>query len=245
MSQFGDLEAVLQRAEAAGVGYIINAAFDLESSKKSVELAQKHQNLFACAGIHPHKAAELDGKTLKELSLLLKNKKTLAVGETGLDFYNNDVPQAVQTKAFVEHIKLSRDSALPLVLHGRSAPDKMLEVLASEAKGQRAVFHCFSQDAAYAKRVLDLGYLISFTGVITFKNAHNLREVVKAVPLEKMMIETDCPYLAPQKFRGQRNEPAYVRYVAEMIAEIKKLNLEEVESKTTETAVNFFGIEIP
>ncbi len=242
MSQFGDLEEVLKRAKEAGVEYIINAAFDLESSKKSLELAGRYPNIFACAGIHPHNAGELDESSLSELSALLKNKKTLAVGETGLDFYNNEVPEAVQTKAFVKQIEISRDSGLPLVLHGRSAPDKMLEVLNSEAKGQKAVFHCFSQDSAYAKKVLDLGYYISFTGVITFKNAHSMREVVKTVPLERMMIETDCPYLAPQKFRGQRNEPAYVRYVAEMIAEVKKINKEEVEAKTTETAIEFFGI---
>ena len=215
--------------------------FDLESSK-SLELAGRYPNIFACAGIHPHNAGELDESSLNELSALLKNKRTLAVGETGLDFYNNEVPEAVQTKAFVKQIELSRDRGLPLVLHGRSAPDKMLEVLNSVAKGQKAVFHCFSEDAAYAKKVLDLGYYISFTGVITFKNAHSMREVVKTVPLERMMIETDCPYLAPQKFRGQRNEPAYVRYVAEMIAEVKKINKEEVEAKTTETAIEFFGI---
>ncbi|MEK7376044.1 MAG: TatD family hydrolase, partial [Candidatus Margulisiibacteriota bacterium] len=137
---------------------------------------------------------------------------------------------------------LSKAYNLPLVLHGRNAQDQMLDILKSEAPGQKGVFHCFSEDTEYAKRVFDLGYLISFTGVITFKNAHMLREVVKYAPLDKIMIETDCPYLAPQKFRGRRNEPSYVACVAEKIAEIKNISIEEVAARTTETAMKFFGI---
>ena len=242
MPQFGDLDNVIARAKDSGVGCIINASFDLDSSKKSVELSNKYENMYACVGIHPHNAAEMNDAAIKELKLLIKDKKVIAVGETGLDYYNNEVPEDVQKKAFLEHIKLSKQYGLPLVLHGRNAPDQMLDILKREATGRKAVFHCFSEDTDYAKKVIDLGFLISFTAVITFKNAAMLREVVKYAPLEKIMIETDCPYLAPQKYRGQRNEPAYVACVAEKIAEIKGISIEEVAEKTTETALSFFGI---
>ena len=244
MPQFSDLENVISRAKDAGVEYIINASFDMDSSKKSVELATRHENMYACVGIHPHNAAEMDYAATEQLKEFLKIRKVLAVGETGLDYHNNEIPKEIQKKAFLEHIKLAKQCGLPLVLHGRNAPDHMLDVLKSEAAGHGAVFHCFSEDTSYAKKVFDLGYFISFTGVITFKNAYMLREVVKYAPIEKIMIETDCPYLAPQKYRGQRNEPSYVKCVAEKIAEIKGISIEEVESKTTETAIKFFGIGI-
>jgi TatD DNase family protein len=180
---------------------------------------------------------------LEIIAGLCANKKVVAVGETGLDYFENPIPKEVQKKAFALHIRLAVEKKLPLILHGRNADTDMLEVLAKEGRGLvKGVFHCFSGDAAYARQVLDAGFMVSFTGVITFKNAHAVRETVKSVPLERMMIETDCPYLAPQAFRGKRNEPSYVVHVAEKIAELKQLSFDEVAEKTSANAVKFFSL---
>lgn len=243
MPEYSDLQQVLQRASEAGVKTIINASFDEDSSRRSAELAAQYANIYASAGIHPHHADLTDEKLLKTIRGLCDGKKVVAIGETGLDYFENPVPSEAQKKAFAMHIALAAEKKLPLILHGRSADADMLDVLAKEGRGiVKGVFHCFSGDPAYAKQVLDAGFMISFTGVITFKNAHIARETVKYVPLDRMMVETDCPYLAPQILRGKRNEPAYVVHTAEKIAELKKISFEEVAEKTSANAVRFFSL---
>lgn len=241
MQQFNDLPEVLKRAHDCRVGTIINASFDIDSSIGSIELAKKYGNIFASVGIHPHHADTVDEKTIEELESLSDNKKVVAIGETGLDYFENPVPKDVQKKAFSMHIKLAIKKGMPLILHGRDADDDMLEVLKRE-NAEKGVFHCFSGDADYARRVIDAGFMISFTGIITFKNADKAREALKTTPLDKIMIETDCPYLAPQIYRGKRNEPSYIKFVAEKIAEIKRLSTEEVEEATSRNATLFFGL---
>lgn len=241
MSEFSDLTEVLERASAAGVSTIINASFDEESSQKSAELARNHENIYASAGIHPHHADRLDDDVMSTIALICDDKKVVAVGETGLDYFENPVPKEVQKAAFARHIGMAAEKGLPLILHGRDADADMLEVLSQEGRGRvKGVFHCFSGDPDYAKKVLDAGFMISFTGVITFKNAHIARETVKYVPMDRMMIETDCPYLAPQAVRGKRNEPANIVQIADKISELKNISFEETARITSSNAADFF-----
>ena len=257
MQEFGDLPAVIERAKNAGVGVIINASFDLDSSKKAVELALAYENMYAAVGIHPHHADSMDDSAIKELKSLAKGPKVVAIGETGLDYFENPVTKEVQRRAYEKHLEIASELGLPLIFHGRNAGEDMLDSIKSKVPacrqarqsskskdGINGVFHCFSEDIEYARRVLDLGFYISFTGIITFKNADRMREVVRFVPLERIMVETDCPYLAPQVYRGQRNEPAYARIVAEKVAEIKGVSFEEVEKMTTDNARTLFKLPV-
>jgi TatD DNase family protein len=180
---------------------------------------------------------------MRTIALICDEKKVVAVGETGLDYFENPVPKEVQKAAFARHIGMAAEKGLPLILHGRDADADMLEVLSQEGRGRvKGVFHCFSGDPSYAKKVLDAGFMISFTGVITFKNAHTARETVKYVPMDRMMIETDCPYLAPQMMRGKRNEPANIVHIADKISELKSVPFEETAKITSSNAVAFFSL---
>ena len=249
MEQYTDLDEVIKRASENGVLKIINASFDIASSEKGAELSGKYENLFFAAGIHPHHAETADEEGMKKIRALAACPKAVAIGETGLDHYENPVPKEVQRRAFEAHLSLAAELGLPVILHGRDAGEEMLDVIKAtglrpETKGGlKGVFHCFSEDEDYARKVFDLGFLVSFTAIITFKNASKMREVVKYVPLDRMMLETDCPYLAPQIFRGSRNEPSYVRFVAEKLAEIKGIPVAEVEKATTANAEGLFKLK--
>ncbi len=241
MPDFNDLEEVLSRAKSSDIKYIINASFDMDSSIKSVDLAKKHKNIFAAIGIHPHHANALNEDAKKVLNKLCNDVEVVAIGETGLDYFQNPIRKDVQKESFLFHLDLAKKNDLPIILHGRSAEEDMLEILKDE--NVRGVFHCFSSDKNYAKKVLDMGFFISFTAIITFKNAEELREVVRFVPLDFIMLETDCPYLAPQIYRGKRNEPSYLIHTANKIAEIKKTPMEAVAEITTKNAIKFFSLK--
>ena len=193
--------------------------------------------------MHPHDAKDVGGEELRELAALTSNAKVIAVGETGLDYYYNHSPHDVQRRVFTHFIHMARDTGLPLVVHERDAARETAELLRSEG-GQdlRGVIHCFTGDYDAASAYLDLGFYLSFTGIITFKNAGPLREVVRNVALERMLVETDSPFLTPVPHRGKRNEPAYVRFVAETIAEVKGVVLEEVAETTTRNVQDLFKI---
>ncbi len=243
MPEFPDIEQTAESALNSSVSKIINVGFDLDSSRGSVRLSAKFPMMYSCVGIHPHHACDLNEEAIEELRAMLSDPKTVAVGETGLDYYRSETPADRQKDAFRKHIRLAKSSGKPLVIHGRQSSEDTLSILTEgDSEGVKAVFHCFSEGKGFAAKVLNKGFMISFTGVITFKNAHESREVVKYVPLESMMLETDCPYLAPQVFRGKRNEPAYLRFIAEKVAELKGKTLEEVSSVTTSNAERFFGI---
>ncbi|MCX5749521.1 MAG: TatD family hydrolase [Candidatus Saganbacteria bacterium] len=243
MDEFTDLPEVLKRAKDNGVTKIINASFDLESSKKSVSLAKEHDMIFASVGIHPHHADFVDDASINGLRELAANNKVVAIGETGLDYFENPVPKEVQKKAFARHIELAKELGLPLIFHGRDADGDMIEIIKEHGQGRiKGVFHCFSSDREFAAKVLEMGLMVSFTAVITFKNAHNVRTVAGYVPLESIMLETDCPYLAPQAMRGKRNEPSYVRSVAEKLAEIKNIPVEIIAERTSRNAEAFFKL---
>ena len=241
----GETAAVIQRAAEAGVEQIIvvGGAGDMSSNIAAVTLAESCANLYATVGMHPHDAKDVGEAELQELKKLAAHPKVIAVGETGLDYYYNHSPREVQRRVFAQFIGLAKETGLPLVVHERDAAIEAAGLLRSEDAGKiRGVIHCFTGDYEAACGYLDLGFYLSFTGIITFKNAEPLRDVVRRVPLDKMFVETDSPYLTPVPHRGKRNEPAYVRFVAETIAEVKGVELAEVARVTSANVKKLFRI---
>jgi TatD DNase family protein len=241
----GELEAVIERARGAGVEKIIavGGAGDMSSNTDAIALADSFPDIYATVGMHPHDAKDVGTEELRALSELTAHPKVVAVGETGLDYYYNHSPQDMQRRVFSQFIRIARQTGLPIVVHERDATKDAAELLRSEGAGElRGVIHCFTGNYEAACAYLDLGFYLSFTGILTFKNAERLRDVVRKVPLEHMLIETDSPFLTPVPHRGKRNEPAYVRFVAETIANIKKIDLQEVARVTTENVSSLFRI---
>ena len=237
-----DRDAVLQRAKDAGIGYIVNIGSSLQGSKKSLELAQQYGCIFAAAGIHPHEADSFDDHTLQEIKELLKQPKVVAVGEIGLDYFKNYSRQENQKTVFKSLINLAQEFNLPLVIHTRQAQDDTLKLL-KKAGAAKAVVHCFSGDEVFLKECLSLGFFISFTCNITYKKCDRLRDIVEIAPLERLLLETDAPFLPPEGMRGKRNEPAAVLKLAEEIAGIKQISPEEVARITTQNAKTFFNFK--
>jgi TatD DNase family protein len=239
-----DIVEVIQRARGAGVEQIIvvGGTGDLSSNRAALELTKSFSGLFATVGMHPHDAKNITEQEFEQLGQLAQSPGVVAVGETGLDFYYDHSPRKTQIELFCRFIQMARDRALPLVVHVRDAFREAAGLLRAHGQGVRGVIHCFTGDFAAAREFLDLGFYLSFSGIITFKTAEALREVVREVPLERVMIETDSPYLAPVPHRGKRNEPAFVRFVAETVAEIRGISLEEVARATTQNAQNLFKI---
>jgi TatD DNase family protein len=241
----GEVDRIIARAREAGIDKIITVggAGEMSSNKDAVALADLYANVYATVGMHPHDAKDVGTDELRELHHLTFHPKVIAVGETGLDYYYNHSPHDVQRRVFTHFIHMARDTGLPLVVHERDAAQEAAELLRSEGGGDlRGVIHCFTGDYDAASVYLDLGFYLSFSGIITFKNAGPLREVVRKAALERMLVETDSPYLTPVPHRGKRNEPAYVRFVAETIAEIKGLPLKEVAQRTTRNVQDLFKI---
>jgi len=238
------------------VKFIINVGSSLEGSKKSLEYSRLYNNVFASVGVHPHDAEDFKDKDLAALESLVKgdgisnnnrNKKIVAIGETGFDYFRNLSPKKDQEKAFISQIEIALKYNLPLIVHDRDAHADILKILGSyssdKSKNLKAVVHCFSGDTGFALKCLELGLFISFTGVITFPNAKSLVETVKEVPIDKIFIETDAPFLAPQEKRGQENYPGFVKYVAYKIAELKNISVAEVAAITSKNAERFFSLK--
>jgi TatD DNase family protein len=241
----GEAEAVIERARDAGVEKIIavGGAGDMSSNTEAVALADSFPNIYATVGMHPHDAKDVGADELRALRELTSHAKVIAVGETGLDYYYNHSPHEVQRRVFIQFIRMARETGLPIVVHERDAAQETAELLRNEgARELHGVIHCFTGNYEAACDYLDLGFYLSFTGIITFKNAEPLRQVVRQVPLEKMFVETDSPFLTPVPHRGKRNEPAYVRLVAETVASVKNISLEDVARVTTENVQNLFKI---
>jgi TatD DNase family protein len=237
----GRLEKVLARAAEAGVGHVITIGISYETARKALEIAARFPDVSAAAGIHPNEAAAHFGE-FEALARLFETEALVGVGETGLDFYRNRTPAAVQEESFRAHIELALARDLPLVIHVRDAYEEALRVLDASRKMPRGVFHCYSGTAEFAREAVARGFFISVAGQVTFKNADALRAAVATVPLERLLVETDCPYLAPAPHRGKDNEPAYVRFTAERIAEVMGVPFEEVARATTANARRLFGI---
>jgi TatD DNase family protein len=241
----GEVEAVIARARAAGVDTIIavGGAGDMSSNSEALALAARFENVYATVGMHPHDAKDVGADELKTLKELASGPKVVAVGETGLDYYYNHSPHDVQRRVFAQFIQMACDTQLPIVVHERDAALQVADLLRSEGAGKlRGVIHCFTGNYDAACAYLDLGFYLSFTGIITFKNAEPLRKVMRQVPLERIFVETDSPFLTPVPHRGKRNEPAYVRFVAETIAKVKGVELAEVARQTTANVKALFRI---
>jgi len=237
-----DLPAVIQRAKQANLEAIINIALDDKSIERSLKLSEQYPNyIYTAVGVHPHEAKDWSQKDAEKIRKLAQEKKIIAVGEMGLDYYYEHSSKEQQKKAFRESLRLAQELNLPAIIHIRDAAKEAMMIIHEENQGNlKGVLHCFGGDMNLAKEALDIGLLISFTGIATFPKATNVKEAVKQIPLDSIMIETDCPFLAPVPYRGQRNEPAYVVRVAETIAEIKGLTTEEAALQTTKTAKEFF-----
>ena len=234
-----DLEEVLDRARKNNVKKIICVGVDLESSLKSLELAEKYDMIYATAGYHPHESKDAPKSYLKELEEILSHKKMLALGEIGLDFHYNHSDKKTQIKIFKEQLELSKSLKIPNVVHSRNADYEILSCI-KETKSSSGVIHCYASDIIFAKQLFETGYIISFTGLVTF--ADNLKEVVKKIPINKFMLETDSPYLTPLPYRGKRNEPAMIKNIAQAISKIRNEDISIIALETTKTARKFFGI---
>ncbi len=238
-----DLEQVIQRAEESDVGYIFTVGTEKKDWRRTLEITNSHPSIYAILGVHPHNAKEIDGETYPTLRELFRHEKVKAYGEIGLDFFRNLSPRDVQLRRFREQIGLARELRFPIVVHDREAHQETLEILKSEkAEECGGIIHCFSGDYEMAKACLEMGFYISIPGSITFKNAERFREIVKRLPLESLLVETDAPFLTPEPFRGKRNEPSYVRYTAQKVAEIKKVSFEKVAEVTTENALRVYRL---
>lgn len=244
MSDFdADRQRVLERAQTSGIEHIITVGYDLISSKKALQIAQSIPNVSAAVGIHPHDAKIATEPVCEEIKQLAKESGAVAIGEIGLDYYRNLSPREVQREAFLRQIQIANELKLPIVVHIRDAYPDALQILKDEkASLQGGVIHCFSGDSQDASRFLELGYYISLAGPLTYPKSEMLRKVAKEVPIERLMIETDCPYLPPQPYRGKRNEPAYVLEVAKKLAELKGLSLGDVGRITSLNVFKLFGI---
>lgn len=237
-----DRESVIAGLRAEGVSLVMNVGADMESSRTSAELAQKYDFIYAAVGVHPDETGALTEVDMETLAELTKQKKVLAIGEIGLDYHNNGAPKEVQQKWFRRQLLLAKELALPYIIHDREAHGDTLSIL-KEVGYFNGVMHCFSGSAEMAKEVTTLGMMVSFAGPVTFKNAAKTKEAAKNVPKERLMIETDSPYLSPEPHRGKRNDSSRVRYVAEEIARLRGMEFEELESLTMENGKRFFGIQ--
>jgi TatD DNase family protein len=239
-----DREAMISRAREAGIGAFVTIGCDLATSRAAVALANQHDFVYASIGVHPHEVKHISDDWYDEFRRLVKNKKVVAYGEIGLDYHYNHSPPKEQRQRFREQIQLARELNLPVIIHTREAQDDTIAILKEEKASEiGGVFHCFSGDAWLAKDALDLGFYLSFSGILTFQNATMLRDIAKNTPLDRVLIETDCPYLTPVPHRGKRNEPAYVTHVAKQLAAIHpELSLEQIEQHTTENAKRLFKI---
>jgi TatD DNase family protein len=237
-------EEVLARATAAGVAYVVDVGVDLESSRLAAASARRLENLSATAGVHPHDAETLTPGTLEALRELLSDERVVGVGETGLDYYRNNAPPEIQRAAFATQVRLARELDKALVVHCRDAFEDVMAILDGEGAPDRVVLHCFSGDVPMAERVVQAGYHVSFAGTVTFKNAPKLREACAAVPLDRMVLETDSPYLTPHPFRGRPNSPDRVAITAETVAAVHGIDVERVGEATTATAARAFRLPL-
>lgn len=238
-----DLKEVIDRALSEGVSNIVVVGFDRQTIEKAMELTEKYEFIYASVGWHPVDAIDMTEEDLQWIEELSQHPKVVALGEMGLDYYWDKSPKDVQKEVFRKQIRLAKKVKLPIVIHNRDATADIVEILKEEGAGEvGGIMHCFSGSPETAKECVAMNFYISLGGPVTFKNAKKPKAVADVIPLEKLLIETDCPYLAPHPFRGKRNEPSYVKLVAEQIAEIKGVSVEEVASVTTENAKKLFGI---
>jgi TatD DNase family protein len=239
-------EAILARAREAGVGYFVAIGVGgVRAQREVVGLAEVRENVWATVGVHPHDAAQFDAEAERTLTELLAHPRVVALGEVGLDYHYDHSPREVQRSVFSRMIALARATRKPLVIHTRSAASETLELLSSEgARDVGGIIHCFSEDLAFARSALDLGFDLSFSGIVTFKSARSIQEVAAWAPAERILVETDSPYLAPVPLRGRRCEPAYVVHTARYVAALRGAELSDLCTVTTSNAARRFGLAL-
>lgn len=243
LGQFdADRDEAIARAEQAGIRRIIEVGYDIDSSRAAVALAEQHAALFAVVGIQPHYATLADTTWLAEIRALAAHPKVVAIGEIGLDYYHDRAPHELQEQLFRQQLALARELALPVVIHSRDAQNDTVRILADAARGQPGIMHSFSGDWAYAKACLEVGFMLSFSGPLTFPKAVELHDAARRAPLDRLLIETDSPYLRPHPLRGKRNEPALVRLVAERLAALREMTLGDLAETVWRNAANIFGL---
>jgi TatD DNase family protein len=236
-------EANLAAARAAGVRGFVVPATKLEDAPQAVAIAQKNGDVWAAVGFHPHDAKECDDAAFAEIARLARDGRVVAVGECGLDYYYDHSPRDVQRTVFERHIALAKELDKPIIVHNRESTDDMVAILSRS--GARGILHSYTESLDVARQLIDLGYYISFSGIVTFKSAESLREVARALPHDRVLIETDTPYLAPVPFRGRDNEPAYVVKVAELLATLWNVPAERVAEQTTSNFERAFSVRLP
>ncbi|MBM7606582.1 TatD DNase family protein [Metabacillus crassostreae] len=238
-----DLEEVIQRAVSENVTHIVVVGFDRQTITKAMELTNNYDMIYAAVGWHPVDAIDMTDEDLAWIKELSAHPKVVAIGEMGLDYHWDKSPKDVQKDVFRKQIKLAKEVNLPIIIHNRDATEDVVSILQEEnASEVGGIMHCFTGSAEVAKQCLEMNFYISFGGPVTFKNAKKPKEVAKEIPMDRLLIETDCPYLTPHPFRGKRNEPSYVKYVAEQIAELREMDYEEFAQKTSDNARKVFGI---
>lgn len=237
-----DREAVLEAVYQSDVKLLVNIGADMEGSRASVALAETHDFIYASVGVHPHDVEEMTEADLAELRVLAKHKKVVAIGEIGLDYYYDNSPRDVQKQWFLRQIELAKELDLPYIVHDRDAHGDCMEII-KQSGYFRGVMHCYSGSVEMMEELVKMGFYISFAGPVTFKNAKAPKEVATRVPLDKLLIETDSPYLTPEPFRGKRNDSSMVRYVCREIASLRGISEEELAKITTENGKRFFSID--
>ena len=242
-----DREELIEKIHNDEIDKFVSAGYSLESSKKSIELSKKYDFIYSTCGVSPNDIPQTEEELWKELDEIKKlakeNKKVVAIGEIGLDYHWNTENKELQKKAFVEQIKIANELNLPIQIHTRDAVMDTLEILKQNNVNKKGIFHCCPLNRELVKEGLKLGFYISFAGPVTFKNSKNANEIIEMVPNDKMLIETDSPYLSPEPFRGKRNDPRNVKYIAKKIAEVKNITIEEVADITYENAMEIFNLK--
>lgn len=238
-----DRDELLKSMHDGGIGLIVNAGSTVESWDKIVALTEKYPFVYGAAGVHPDETGALDEVQMARMEQILKRDKIVAVGEIGLDYYWDNESHDVQKKWFIRQLELAREMDMPVIIHSREAAADTMEIMKKYASGMRAVIHCYSYSVEMAREYVKMGYYIGIGGVVTFKNAKKLKDVVKEIPLTSIVMETDCPYLAPEPYRGRRNSSLYLPFVAEKIAEIKGVSAEEVVRRTEENSRKLYALE--
>lgn len=236
-----DQQAIIDQIHQSGVSYVLNAGCDLPSSESGIQLSERYPFFYCSVGIHPDGADSLSENYLQQLEALSKHPKAVAIGEIGLDYYYEDPGREIQKKVFEEQLALAKELNLPVIIHARDAWEDTMALL--KKYRPRGVVHCFSGSAEIAKEIVKLGMYIGFTGVLTFKNARRALEAVEVIPEDRLLLETDCPYMAPVPFRGKRCDSSMIPYTAQKMAELKKLPVQEMIDRTTENARRLFSID--
>ena len=234
-----DREALLTGLSGKGVSLVMNVGCCLSSSKDCIALAEKYPFVYAAVGTHPDAADEVDDAVLEAYRQMAQHPKVMAIGEIGLDYYYETIPREIQQKAFRMQMELARELKMPVIVHERNAHDDGMRIV-KEFKDVTGVFHCYSGSAEMARQLVDMGWYIGFTGVLTFKNARKAVETAERIPLDRIVLETDCPFMAPEPCRGKRNDPGYLYRMAERLAEIRGITVEEVHRITTENGKRLY-----